>query len=172
MTQEEYRRHLESLPEAALLDEARRVARADLGRRDMSPQYVACWFAAADRGLAGDFTRAVYEVRRGRARHDADTRRRLENLGVRFPRGGMIMALSPETERLIQEAFAAQQKAADADEARQEAADAALQAAKDSEEAEKVSLAAHKLAIDAANAAIAALMADLGVPAPERSRKR
>jgi len=76
------------------------------------------------------------------------------------------MPLSPDTERLIQEAFTAQQKAADADLARQEAADAALQAAKDSEEAEKISLAAHKLAIDAANAAIMSLMRDLGVTPP------
>ena len=172
MTHEEYRRYLESLSEPDLLDEARRVARADLGRWDMSPRYIAVWYACADRGMAAQFTAAVHEVRARRSQHDADNRQRLQALGIPVSQGGHSMPLSPETETLIQAAFEAQQKAADADEARQHAADAALQAVSDSEDAEKVSLAAHKAAIDAANAAIAALMADLGVPAPERSRKR
>ena len=81
MTREEYRRYLESLSEAELLDEARRVARADLGRRDMSPQYVACWFVCVDRGLAGPFTRAVYEVRQERQQHDRDNAARLREVG-------------------------------------------------------------------------------------------
>jgi len=172
VTHEEYRRYLESLGEADLLDEARRVARADLGRWDMSPRYIAVWYACADRGMAAQFTAAVHEVRSGRRQQDADNRQRLGALGTTLSQGGHSMPLSPETETLIQAAFDAQQKAADADEARQHAADAALQAVSDSEDAEKISLAAHKAAIDAANAAIAALMRDLGVEPPQPPARR
>jgi len=88
VTHEEYRRYLESLGEADLLDEARRVARADLGRWDMSPRYIAVWYACADRGMAAQFTAAVHEVRSGRRQQDADNRQRLGALGTTLSQGG------------------------------------------------------------------------------------
>ena len=82
LTREEYRRHLESLSEADLLDEVRRVARAEAGRREMSTQYIACWYACADRGLPARFSQAVQEVRAARQQQDEDNRQRLEDLGT------------------------------------------------------------------------------------------